>query len=44
MGAIGLSLVPIVSMAGMPIVYNAMMATGVMMGGLAAIALNSPAD
>jgi growth hormone-inducible transmembrane protein len=41
-GLEGLALAPLINMAGMPIVFNAMAATGTMMGLLAAYAYNSP--
>ena len=41
---ISLSMVPLISMAGMPIVYDALFATGVSMAGLAAIAYNAPSE
>src|ERR1700735_1276305 len=37
-GGISLSMVPLISMAGMPIVYDALFATGVSMAALGAIA------
>lgn len=41
---IGLSFVPIISMAGMPLVYDALFATGFTMGGLGLIAYNAPSE
>lgn len=37
-----LSLVPLINMASMPIIYNALFATGIMMGGLTMLAVNAP--
>lgn len=44
MGTMGLSLVPLIAMAGMPIVYDALFATGLSMAGLGAIAYNAPSE
>ena len=41
---IGLSMVPLISMAGMPILIDAMFATGISMAALAAIAYNAPTE
>lgn len=41
-GLEGLMLAPLINMAGMPIVFNALAATGAMMGCLAAYAYNTP--
>ena len=43
-GLEGLALAPLINMAGMPIIFNAIAATGAMMGGLAAYAYNSPTN
>jgi len=43
-GTMSLSLVPLISMAGMPIVYDALMATGVSMGALGLVAYNAPSE
>jgi hypothetical protein len=43
-GSISLSMVPLISMAGMPIVYDAMMATGVTMASLGFVAYNAPSE
>lgn len=43
-GLEGLALAPLINMAGAPIVFNAMAATGVMMGLLGAYAYNSPSS
>jgi len=40
--SIGLSMVPIINMASMPIIYDALFATGISMGALGAVAYNSP--
>ena len=39
-----LTMVPLISMAGMPIVYDAIFATGVTMGGLGLVAYNAPSE
>jgi hypothetical protein len=39
-----LSMVPLINMASMPIIYNALFATGIMTSGLAAVAYNAPHD
>lgn len=41
-GLEGLALAPLINMAGMPIVFNALVATGAMMGCLATYAYNTP--
>ena len=41
-GLEGLAMAPLINMAGMPIVFNALAATGIMMGLLGAYAYNSP--
>ena len=43
-GTMGMSLCPLISMAGMPIVYDALFATGFSMAGLGAIAYNAPSE
>jgi len=43
-GSMGLSLVPLINMAGMPIVYDAMFATGFSMAALGAVAYNAPSE
>lgn len=43
-GSIGLSLVPLINMAGMPIVYDALFATGFSMAALGAVAYNAPSE
>ena len=44
MGITGLSLVPLINMAGMAIVYDALLATGLSMGGLGLVAYNAPSE
>lgn len=44
MTALGLSLVPLISMASMPIIYDAFYATGFTMGGLGLISYNAPSE
>eukprot|EP00347_Sterkiella_histriomuscorum_P013295 403365263 len=39
-----LSLVPLISMAGMPVVYDAVVATGITMAGLGVVAYNAPSE
>ena len=39
-----LSLVPLIHMAGMPIIYDALFATGISMSALGAIAYNAPSE
>ena len=41
-GSMGLSMVPLISMAGMPLVYDALFATAFTMAGLGLIAFNAP--
>ena len=41
-GMMGLSLVPLINMYSMPIIYDALLATGVTVGSLGAIAYNAP--
>ena len=40
--SMGMGLIPLISMAGMPIVFDAMFATGLSVAGLGAIAYNAP--
>jgi len=42
--AMALTMVPLISMAGMPIVYDAIFATGFTMGGLGLVAYNAPSE
>jgi FtsH-binding integral membrane protein len=44
MASMGLSLVPLIQMAGMPIIYDALFATGISMAALGAIAYNAPSE
>lgn len=39
-----MSLVPLIAMAGMPVVYDAIFATGVTMSGLGLVAYNAPSE
>ena len=39
-----MSMVPLISMASLPIIYDAMFATGFTMGGLGLIAYNAPSE
>ena len=40
----GLGMVPLIQMASMPIIYDAMFATGVTVGGLGLVAYNAPSE
>jgi len=44
MGTMALSMVPLINMASMPIIFDAMFATGFTMGGLGLIAYNAPSE
>ena len=44
MGITGLSLVPLIQMASMPIIYDALLATGLTVGGLGLVAYNAPSE
>jgi growth hormone-inducible transmembrane protein len=44
MGTMALSMVPLINMASMPIIYDALFATGFTMGGLGLIAYNAPSE
>ena len=44
MSAMALGLVPLINMASMPIIYDALFATGFTMGGLSLVAYNSPSE
>lgn len=44
MGFMGLSLVPLIQMASMPIIYDALFATGITVGGLGVVAYNAPSE
>lgn len=41
---ISLSMVPLINMASIPIIYDALFATGISMGALGAIAYNAPSE
>ncbi len=43
-GSMAVSLVPLISMAGMPIVYDALFATGFSMAALGLVAYNAPSE
>lgn len=43
-GTISLSLVPLIHMYSMPVIYDALIATGVTMGSLGVVAYNSPSE
>jgi FtsH-binding integral membrane protein len=42
--SIALSFVPLINMCAMPIIYDALFATGITMGGLGLVAYNSPSE
>ena len=44
MGSMGVSMVPLINMVSMPIIFDAMMATGFTMGGLGLVAYNAPSE
>ena len=44
MGTMALSMVPLINMASMPIIFDALFATGFTMGGLGLIAYNAPSE
>jgi FtsH-binding integral membrane protein len=44
MASMALSMVPLINMASMPIIFDAMFATGFTMGGLALVAYNAPSE
>jgi hypothetical protein len=44
LGTMSLSMVPLINMASMPIIYDALFATGITMGGLGLIAYNAPSE
>jgi FtsH-binding integral membrane protein len=44
MGTMALSLVPLINMASLPIIYDALFATGFTVGGLGLIAYNAPSE
>jgi len=43
-GTMALSMVPLINMASMPIIFDALFATGISMAGFAAIAYNAPSE
>jgi len=43
-GTISMSMIPLISMAGMPIVYDALFATGASMAALGLVAYNAPSE
>ncbi len=44
MGTMALSMVPLINMASLPLIYDAMFATGITMGGLGLVAYNAPSE
>lgn len=44
LGSMAVSMVPLINMASMPIIYDALMATGFTMGGLGLVAYNAPSE
>jgi len=44
MGTIALSMIPLINMASMPIIFDALFATGFTMGGLGLVAYNAPSE
>ncbi len=44
MSTMAVSLVPLINMASMPIIYDALFATGLTMGGLGLVAYNAPSE
>jgi FtsH-binding integral membrane protein len=43
-GTMSLSLVPLIHIYSMPVIYDALIATGVTMGSLGVVAYNSPSE
>lgn len=43
-GTMALSMVPLIQMASMPVIYDALFATGITMGGLGLVAYNAPSE
>lgn len=43
-GTMALSMIPLINMAGLPIIYDAMLATGLSMGALGLVAYNAPSE
>jgi FtsH-binding integral membrane protein len=44
MGSMAVTMVPLINIAGMPIVYDALFSTGLTMGGLGLVAYNAPSE
>ena len=44
MSTMALGIVPLINMAGMPIIYDALFATGFTIGGLGLVAYNAPSE
>ncbi len=44
LGTTALSMVPLIQMASLPIIYDALFATGITMGGLGLVAYNAPSE
>lgn len=44
LGTMALSMVPLINMASMPVIFDALMATGFTMGGLGIVAYNAPSE
>ena len=43
-GTMALSMVPLINMAGLPLIYDALFATGISMGALGLVAYNAPTE
>jgi FtsH-binding integral membrane protein len=43
-GCLSLNMVPLINMASMPVIYDALFATGISMGALGAVAYNAPSE
>jgi len=44
MSSMAVTMVPLINMASMPIIYDALFATGITMGGLGLVAYNAPSE
>ena len=44
MSSMALSMVPLINMASIPVIYDALFATGITMGGLGLVAYNAPSE
>ncbi len=44
MSSIAVTMVPLINMASIPIIYDALFATGITMGGLGLVAYNAPSE